>query len=215
MSAPIRVAGAPAAGSSVYGLAIDSHALSIDERRLVVRAQAGDRDAFEDLVRMHADRLFAVVLRLCASRHEAEEVTQEAFLRAWRGLGGFDGRSQFFTWLYRIGINEAKRRAGRRETTPLTVPIDETPVGELRDVRETPESRAQQRDLRFALEEAVRALPLAYRAPLILRDIEGLSTREAAELLGLGEAAFKSRLYRARLSVRDAIRDREHEVREP
>jgi RNA polymerase sigma-70 factor (ECF subfamily) len=164
---------------------------------------------------MHADRLFAVVVRLCASRHEAEEVTQEAFLRASRGIGGFDGRSQFFTWLYRIGINEAKRRAGRRETTPSTVPIDDTPLGELRDVRETPEARAQQRDLRFALEEAVRALPLAYRAPLILRDIEGLSTREAADLLGLGEAAFKSRLYRARLSVRNAIRYSEHEGREP
>jgi DNA-directed RNA polymerase specialized sigma24 family protein len=113
MSTPIEVAAAPAAGSSVYRLPIDSHALSIDEQRLVARAREGDRDAFEDLVRMHADRLFAVVLRLWASRHEAEEVTQEAFVRAWRGIGGFDGRSQFFTWLYRIGINEANRSRPR------------------------------------------------------------------------------------------------------
>ncbi|MCA1680043.1 MAG: sigma-70 family RNA polymerase sigma factor, partial [Actinobacteria bacterium] len=79
-----------------------------DEQQLIERAQGGDQPAFEELVRRHADRLYAVLLRYLADAEEAEEATQEAFLRAWRGIGDFEGRSQFFTWLYRIGINEAK-----------------------------------------------------------------------------------------------------------
>jgi RNA polymerase sigma-70 factor (ECF subfamily) len=78
---------------------------------LVERARSGDRAAFEELVRRYADRLYAVVLRFVADGGEAQEVTQEAFLRAWRSIGRFEGRSRFFTWLYRIGINEAKRRS--------------------------------------------------------------------------------------------------------
>src|SRR6516225_3937945 len=93
---PVRL-GAP------YLLRIDSRAPNIDEHRLIAQAQTGDRRAFEQLVLRHADRLYAVVLRMCAGPHEAEEVTQEAFLRAWRAIGSFDERSQLFTWLYRIG----------------------------------------------------------------------------------------------------------------
>jgi RNA polymerase sigma-70 factor, ECF subfamily len=74
----------------------------MDDEQLVARAQAGERVAFEELVRRHADRLHAIVLRLARDRHEAEEVTQEAFLRAWRGIRGFKGDARFFTWLYRI-----------------------------------------------------------------------------------------------------------------
>ena len=80
---------------------------------LVALARSGDRAAFEELVQRHADRLFGVVLRMVSDRQEAEEVTQEAFLRAWRGLGGFKGDARFFTWLYRIGVNEARRRLER------------------------------------------------------------------------------------------------------
>ncbi len=85
-----------------------------EEGALVERARGSDRDAFEELVRRHADQLYAVVVRFVADGEEAREVTQEAFLRAWRSIGRFEGRSRFFTWLYRIGINEAKRRATRR-----------------------------------------------------------------------------------------------------
>lgn len=134
--------------------------------------------------------------------------TQEAFLRAWRAIGRFDGRSQFFTWLYRIGVNEAKRRASRSDTSVRVVSIDEAPHPELPDPREASELRAQQSEVRVALEHAVRALPIDYRAPLVLRDIEGLSTREAAEILGLSEPALKSRLHRARVSVREALENR-------
>lgn len=171
------------------------------------RAQGGDRGAFEQLVRRYADRLFAVVLRFVAGADEAEEVTQEAFLRAWRSIGRFEGRSQFFTWLYRIGINEAKRRAERRPPAGQVVSMEERPVDDAEDVRESPAPRAEQAELRGALEHAVRALPIEHRAPLVLRDVEGLSTKEAAEVMDLREAAFKSRLHRARLAVREAIDD--------
>lgn len=176
-----------------------------DERQLIERAQAGDQPAFEELVRRYADRLYAVVLRFVADAEEAEEVTQEAFVRAWRAIGQFEGRSRFFTWLYRIGINEAKRRAERRPPSSGTTSLEDSPLDEAPDWSEAPELRAEQTDLRRVLERAVRALPVEYRTPLILRDIEGLSTQEAAELMELGEAAFKSRLHRARLAVRRAM----------
>jgi RNA polymerase sigma-70 factor (ECF subfamily) len=174
------------------------------EAALVERAQGGDRAAFEELVRRHADRLYAVVLRFVADRDEAQEVTQEAFLRAWRSIDRFEGRSRIFTWLYRIGINEAKRRAARRPPVKV-VSLDDEPIPEAPDWSEAPETRLRQADLRRLLEDAIRALPLEYRVPLILRDVEGLSTREAAEVMEIGEAAFKSRLHRARLAVRRAL----------
>jgi RNA polymerase sigma-70 factor (ECF subfamily) len=174
------------------------------EDALVRRAQAGDRDAFEELVRSHADRLHAVVLRFVADSEAAEEVTQEAFLRAWRGIGGFEGRSRFFTWLYRIGINEAKRRA-TREPGEAVGSLDDEPIPEAPDWSDAPDTRAEQSELRRVLEDSIHALPIDYRAPVILRDVEGLSTVEAAEVMGIGEAAFKSRLHRARLALRRAL----------
>jgi RNA polymerase sigma-70 factor (ECF subfamily) len=108
--------------------------------------------------------------------------------------------------LYRIGINEAHRRAARRPPAGFVSSLDERAVHPL-DHDQSPQLGAERRDLREALERAVRALDPDYRAPLILRDIEGLSTAEAAAIMGLGEAAFKSRLHRARLAVRDAIDD--------
>jgi RNA polymerase sigma-70 factor (ECF subfamily) len=174
-----------------------------EEDLLVDRARAGDRSAFEELVRQHADRLHAVVLRFVADREAAQEVTQEAFLRAWRSIGRFQGRSRFFTWLYRIGINEAKRRAAREPTDVAS--LDDEPIPEAPDWSEAPQARLEQSDLRRVLEDAIRRLPIEYRAPVILRDVEGLSTREAAEVMELGEAAFKSRLHRARLALRRAL----------
>lgn len=175
-----------------------------DETVLVERARGGDHAAFEELVRRYADRLHAGLLRFLADADEAQEATQEAFLRAWRSIGRFEGRSRFYTWLYRIGINEAKRRAARRPPVPVAS-LDDEPVPEAPDWSDAPEVRFEQADLRRVLEESVRALPIEYRTPLILRDVEGLSTREAAEIMDLGEAAFKSRLHRARLAVRRAL----------
>jgi RNA polymerase sigma-70 factor (ECF subfamily) len=177
----------------------------LDDEVLVDRSRGRDRAAFEELVRRYADRLYAVVLRLCTDAHEAEEVTQEAFLRAWRGIERFEDRSQFFTWLYRIGVNEAKRRSQRRPPAGQVLSLDQDPVAEAPDWSEAPELRAEQGDVRRVLEQTVRTLPPDYRAPLILRDVEGLSTAEAAAIMEIGEAAFKSRLHRARLAVRRAL----------
>ncbi len=184
-----------------------------EEDLLVRRAQAGDRGAFEELVRRHADRLYAVVLRFVADREVAEEVTQESFLRAWRAIGRFQRRSRFFTWLYRIGINEAKRRV-EREAAERTVSLDEEPLLDVPDWSQAPEARAEQSDLRRVLEDSIRALPIEYRAPVILRDVEGLTTKEAAEVMELSEAAFKSRLHRARLVLRRALDEHFLEARE-
>jgi len=177
-----------------------------EDAELVARAQAGEREAFEELVRRHAEHLFAVVVRLMPDRHEAEEVTQEAFLRAWRGIGHFKGDARFFTWLYRIGVNEARRRTHQQRPAGPTASIEEAAL-EPPDPRPAPDRQAEHTDLRAALERAVRALDPDYRAPLILRDVEGLSTAEAAAIMGLRQAAFKSRLHRARLAVRNAVED--------
>jgi RNA polymerase sigma-70 factor (ECF subfamily) len=177
-----------------------------DDLALVERARNGDRTAFEELVRLHAVGVHAVVVRLCADAGEAEEVTQETFLRAWRGINGFHGDSQLFTWLYRIAVNEAKRRIERRAEQDASS-LEEDRGRDAADWRPPPDVAAEQRDLRAALEAAVRALHPDYRAPLILRDIEGIRTAEAARILELSEGAFKSRLHRARQAVRGAIAD--------
>ncbi len=176
------------------------------DEELVRRAQEGDRSAFEELVRRHADRLYGVVIRFCGDATDAEDIVQESFMRAWQSIGRFEARSQFFTWLYRIGLNEAKRKAGRRSREAPVASADDD-VDNVADERRTPAGEAERRDVRAALERAVRALPEKYRAPLILRDIEGLTTEEAAAVVGLHEAAFKSRLHRARLVVRKSLRD--------
>ncbi|MGI9098022.1 MAG: RNA polymerase sigma factor [Solirubrobacteraceae bacterium] len=196
-------------GKPTYRDAIAAPRVIEDERVLVALARAGERAAFDELVRRHADGLFAVVVRLCADGHEAEEVTQEAFLRAWRGLPGFHGDAQFFTWLYRIGVNKASRRAysRRRRADVVVVSLDEQREQESPDRFVRPAERAEQSDLRRMLEAAIAALPVDHRAALVLRDVEGLSTTQAAAVLGLREAAFKSRLHRARKLLRSGLAD--------
>lgn len=174
----------------------------LDEETLVARARGGDMAAFEELVMRHADRLFASLRRLGLDDAEAQEVAQETFLRAWRSLPRFEGRSRFFTWLYRIGFNEAQRRLTRRPAAGGVVSIEERPVDELADGRPGPAETAETAELRRALERALGELPLDLRAPVVLRDVEGLSTQEAALVLDLGEPAFKSRLHRGRMALR-------------
>jgi RNA polymerase sigma-70 factor (ECF subfamily) len=175
------------------------------DETLVQRARDGDMTAFEELVMRHADRLFASLRRFGLDDAEAGEVAQETFLRAWRGLGGFEGRSGFFTWLYRIGFNEAQRRLARRPAAGLVVSTEVTAVEEVQDGRPGPASQAETEELRTALGVALRELPSDLRAPVVLRDVEGLSTREAAEMLELGEPAFKSRLHRGRIALRGLL----------
>jgi RNA polymerase sigma-70 factor (ECF subfamily) len=177
----------------------------LSEETLLARAAGGDMAAFEELVMRNADRLFASLRRFGLDDAEAQEVAQETFLRAWRSLPRFEGRSRFFTWLYRIGFNEAQRRLARRPAAGVVVSTGERPVDELADGRPGPTEQAEREELRAALRRALGELPVDLRAPVVLRDIEGLSTREAAAVLDLGEPAFKSRLHRGRMALRSLL----------
>lgn len=177
------------------------------EAQLLALAQRGDVAAFETLTRSCVNRVFAVVLRLVGDHAEAEDVVQEALLRAWRGIDRFRGNSAFFTWLCRIAINEANRSLERGARRPQTVDPTDERVQESPSDDLGPARLAEYRELSTALGEALAAIPLPYRAAVILRDVEGLSTREAADVAGIGEAALKSRLHQGRLRLRTALGD--------
>jgi RNA polymerase sigma-70 factor (ECF subfamily) len=177
------------------------------ECELVGAAQAGDLAAFEELAGAHTDHLYSVVLRLLGDRGDAEDVMQETLLRAWRGIGRFRADASFFTWLYRIAQNESNRALERRLRRVATVGIDEEPVQVAAPAHHEPAIRAEHRALGEALKLAIASLDSPYRTALVLRDLEGLSTREAAKISGVGEAAFKSRLHHARFMVRASLGD--------
>ena len=174
------------------------------EHELIRRARAGDQDAFAELVVAHADRVYGALRRFGLEPHEADEVAQEVFVRAWRGLARFEGRSQFSTWLYRIAFNEAHRRLSR--VTPARAepqPDREDPIVSLSESPELgPEAQTLDREFEQTLERALSQLPADWRTAVILRDVEGLSTHDAAEVAGIREAAFKSRLHRGRMQLR-------------
>jgi RNA polymerase sigma-70 factor (ECF subfamily) len=180
---------------------------NMPEHELLGRAKAGDVSAFEALAGVHADRLYAVALRFLGDGGEAEDVLQETLLRAWRGIRRFEGRAIVFTWLYRIAVNESNRALERRQRRRSNVPVDEQAVEVPAPSRDGPASQAERQELREALRVAISQLSLPCRTALVLRDIEGRSTREAAEIAGVGEAAFKSRLHQARLTVRALVGD--------
>jgi RNA polymerase sigma-70 factor, ECF subfamily len=177
------------------------------EATLIARAQAGDVGAFERLSSAYADRVFMLLLRLLGDRDEAADVAQEVMLRAWRGIGNFHGRSSYFTWLYRIAMNEANRALEKRAHLPAGVSISERELQLPASAAEEPARQAEASELRQALRRAIADLPPELRTAIVLRDVEGLSTQEAAEIAGVGQAAFKSRLHQARLRVRAAIGD--------
>jgi RNA polymerase sigma-70 factor, ECF subfamily len=171
---------------------------------LVARARDGDIAAFEELVMRHADRLYGSLRRFGLDDAEAQEVAQETFLRAWRGLKSFRGDARFFTWLYRIGFNEAQRRLARQPGASVAPGGDEA-LETLADAGPGPAAEAEIGELREALVRALGDLPVDLRAPVVLRDVEGLSTREAASVLELSDAAFKSRLHRGRIALRNLL----------
>jgi len=177
------------------------------EASLVARAQAGDVGAFEQLSGAYADRLYMLLLRLLGDRDEAGDVAQEVMLRAWQGIGGFQGRSSFFTWLYRIAVNEANRALEKRARRPAGVPLGPQELQLPASPADDPSRQAEVSELRLALGRALAELPPALRTAIVLRDVEGLSTQEAAEIAGVSQAAFKSRLHQARLRVRAGLGD--------
>jgi RNA polymerase sigma-70 factor, ECF subfamily len=177
------------------------------ERALVAGARAGDERAFAQLVTEHSTRVYGALRRFGLGPEEADEVAQEVFLRAWRGLSGFEERSRFSTWLYRIAFNEAQRRLARR--APRTVysqPGDKDAIDELPAATGAgPQAVTLAREFEEMLEVALTRLPADLRAAVVLRDLEGLSTEEAAAVAGVRQAAFKSRLHRGRMRLRSLL----------
>lgn len=176
-----------------------------DEAGLVRRAREGDTGAFEALIALHSPRLYRMLVRVLGNPADAEEVTQEALLKAWRALPGFRSEARFSTWLYRIALNEANRRLAH-DAARRSLPIDDL-VLEVPDLGEGPAALAEAAELRAHLERLIVELPASYRAPVVLRDVEGLSNEEAAEVLGLELANFKSRLHRGRMAIRRRLEE--------
>ncbi|RMF33105.1 MAG: sigma-70 family RNA polymerase sigma factor [Chloroflexi bacterium] len=184
-----------------------------DEAALLSRLRAGDRAAFAYLVEVHSPHVYRVALKLLGDEQEAEEVLQETFLNAFEKIGQFEGRARLGTWLYRIATNLALMRLRKRR--PLTVPLDEPFEGgdggemprELLDWSRLPEEELLSAEARAEMDAAIAALPETLRSVFVLRDIEGLSIRETADVLGLSVPAVKSRLLRARLALRKRLSD--------
>ncbi len=174
-----------------------------DDRELVARAVAGDVDAFDELIRRHSGRVYGLLVRLLGNPASAEDVAQETFVRAWRALPSFRGDALFSTWLYRIAANEASRLLAK-ETRRRELPIDDA-LEEIPDLSADPSVTAELGDLQAHVERCVAELPPDYRASVVLRDVEGLTNEEAAEVLGIGVRNLKSRLHRGRMAVRRCL----------
>ena len=174
-----------------------------EEYALVQRIQSGDSDACAVLMDAYQNQVYHLALRTVGNPEDAADMTQEAFLRAYRAIGSFRGDSKLSVWLYRLTQNvciDFLRSKGRRPTVSLTVENEEDEVQELdvADDRFDPEEQYQRKALRDAVRRGLDALPEEYRAILVLREISGLSYAEIGERLQLEEGTVKSRLFRAR-----------------
>ena len=183
------------------------------EAELIMRVQSGDHDAFYDLVRPYERGVFMAALAIVNNDADAEEVAQEAILKAFKALGRFRQEAKFSTWIIQIAINEARMKL-RKDRRHLYESIDEGRKGDeegdyiprdFADWREIPSEALENARLREALKKALADLPPKYRQVLILRDVEHLNIAETAKLIGITEASVKTRLLRARLMMRDAL----------
>ncbi|MBI3663407.1 MAG: sigma-70 family RNA polymerase sigma factor [Acidobacteria bacterium] len=184
--------------------------VSDGEGELVARAKAGDVRAFEELVNRYERKIFRLAMNITQNREDAEDVMQEAFLKSYSHLGGFQGDSRFYTWLVRITVNEGlmklrKRRPGHVSLDESIETEDDLVIRELEDWGPSPEQRYAQTELQDILQAVIADLDPAFRMVFLLRDVEDFSTEETAELLGLTIPAVKSRLLRARLKLRQKL----------
>ena len=175
----------------------------------VARVRQGDVSAFEDLVRRHGHRVQRTLGGILRQTEDVEDALQETFLKAYRNMDQFEGRSLFGTWLTRIAINIALQRLRRRKETAS---LDEDPTAieriqpqQLQPWQDNPEKMYSRAELRSLIERAMEDLPLKYRTAVLLRDFEQLSTREAADALGISTTALKARLFRGRMMLRERL----------
>jgi len=182
-----------------------------DEMALVNAAKAGDVSAFEQLIKRYDRNVFRIAQHITQNREDAEDVVQDAFLKAFENLEQFQGNSKFYTWLVRIAVNESLMKL-RRRRTDRTVSLDEdieteedSMPREVADWSPNPEQLYNQGELNEILSKTINGLPASFRTVFVLRDVEGLSTEETAEALDLSIPAVKSRLLRARLQLRERL----------
>jgi RNA polymerase sigma-70 factor (ECF subfamily) len=182
-----------------------------EELVLVTAAKAGDVGAFEELVRRYDRNVFRIAQHITQNREDAEDVVQDAFLKAYENLPQFQMQSKFYTWLVRIAVNEALMKLRRRRPERM-VSLDEevrteedSMPREIADWSPNPEQQYNQAELKDILGKTIQGLPPSFRTVFVLRDVEGLSTEETAEALNLSIPAVKSRLLRARLQLRERL----------
>jgi RNA polymerase sigma-70 factor (ECF subfamily) len=182
----------------------------ISDQELVERVQRGDRRAFDALVRLYQQRIVKLIMRYVHDPVEAQDVAQEAFIKAYRAMPGFRGDSAFYTWLYRIAINTAKNYLVAQQRRPIDYQLDvQDPEhyeaqARLRD-EATPERMALQEELRVTVEQAIAALPDELRTAIMLREIDGLSYEEIASAMQCPVGTVRSRIFRAREAIDKCI----------
>ena len=171
---------------------------------LAARCRAGDADAFEELYRQHARRLFSLVVRVVGSAEDAEDLVQEVFLQAHRKLAGFRGESTLGTWLYRLTMNHCldHLRGRQAKMSRATESLDDEDAAEPM----APAPAVPPAISRMDLEKAIAALPPGSRAAFLLHDVEGFEHREIAAILGVSEGTSKSQVHKARLKLRTILR---------
>ena len=178
----------------------------LDEHDLIQRAGRGDAYAFEQLMAAHENKMYAVALRMCGNREDAQDCLQEAMIRVFRAISGFKGQSSFSTWVYRITMNSCLDELRRRKTRTATsldamlengfAPSDEG---------DTPEQSSLRSEQRRVLERAIAELPEDMRSAIVLRDIQGCSYDEIAQTLNANVGTIKSRISRGREKLRAAL----------
>lgn len=180
------------------------------EQELVLRAQRGDQDAFAQLVEANQNKIYALALRMSGHPEDAADLAQEAFLRAWRSLPSFQGDSSFATWLYRLTSNlcidflrQEKRK--RAAVTVTSLDEEESSAVDVPDHRFTPQNELERKELQQAVGKAILLLSDEHRQVLVLRELEGLSYSEIAQQLDLEEGTVKSRIARARISLKNIL----------
>jgi RNA polymerase sigma-70 factor (ECF subfamily) len=184
---------------------------AFDEAALVARTRSGDTDAFGELVMRYENKIYRLAKNITQNDQDAEDVLQDAFLKAFEHLDTFQGNSKFYTWLVRIAVNEALMRLRKRKgdrSVPLDEPIDtgeEMVNREIAVWADNPEQQYSRDEYQDILNQAVESLKPDFRIVFTLRDIEELSTEETAEALGISIPAVKSRLLRARLALREKL----------
>ena len=179
------------------------------DEEVVRRVLAGDTALYELVMRRHNQRLYRVARAILRDDGEAEDVMQDAYVRAYRSLASFEGRAKFATWLTRIAVHEALARSRRHSRFPAVDISDEANgdvMKSLTSTDRTPEQETYDRELSVVLEKAVLTLSEDYRLVLMLRDVEGMSTEETAQCLNLTQENVKVRLHRAHAMLRKKLR---------